>query len=143
MHDLGLHCLHISHKKDARLKWVKGFRWLRVYKETRGIPMFEIILYHEVMKKAISSLWSHKYVLSTILSIFDTYFGHNHFSKPTIDPFSSHVDKPVHRISFFHSVFTSIEIIGLDNIFFECKIVNIFLPIHFYICFGYSKEPSH
>ena len=39
--------------------------------------MFEIILHHEVMKKAISlkkilSLWSHKYVLSTILSIFDS-----------------------------------------------------------------------
>ena len=52
--DLDLHCLHISHKKYARLKWVKGFRWLRVYKETRGIPMLEIILHHEVMKKAIS-----------------------------------------------------------------------------------------
>ena len=36
--------------------------------------MFEITLHHEVMKKAISlkSLWSHKYVLSTILSIFDS-----------------------------------------------------------------------
>ena len=26
----GLHCFHMSHKKGTRLKWVKGFRWLRV-----------------------------------------------------------------------------------------------------------------
>ena len=26
---------------------------------------------------------------------------------------------------------------------FECKIVNIFLPISFNICFGCSKEPSY
>ena len=26
---------------------------------------------------------------------------------------------------------------------FECKIVNIFLPICFNTCFGCSKEPSH
>ena len=26
---------------------------------------------------------------------------------------------------------------------FGHKIVNIFLPISFNICFGYSKEPSH
>ena len=26
---------------------------------------------------------------------------------------------------------------------FQCKIVNIFLPINFNICFGCSKEPSH
>ena len=26
---------------------------------------------------------------------------------------------------------------------FEHQIVNIFLSISFYICFGYSKEPSH
>ena len=26
---------------------------------------------------------------------------------------------------------------------FESKIVNIFLPISFNICFGYPKEPSH
>ena len=26
---------------------------------------------------------------------------------------------------------------------FQCKIVNIFLPIFFSICFGCSKEPSH
>ena len=25
----------------------------------------------------------------------------------------------------------------------QCKIVNIFLPMVFRICFGYSKEPSH
>ena len=24
-----------------------------------------------------------------------------------------------------------------------CKIVNVFLPISFLICFGYKKEPSH
>ena len=30
---------------------------------------------------------------------------------------------------------------GLDN-FFGLKIVNIFLPISFNICFGCSKEPS-
>ena len=28
------------------------------------------------------------------------------------------------------------------NKIFECKIVNIFLPISFNICFGCSKEPS-
>ena len=33
-------------------------------------------------------------------------------------------------------------ITGLDKIC-ERKIVNIFLPIHFNICFGCSKEPSH
>ena len=32
---------------------------------------------------------------------------------------------------------------GLDKQNFECKIVNIFLPITFNICFGCSKEPSH
>ena len=37
--DLGLHCLHISRKMDTRLEWVKGFRWLRVYKETRGLSL--------------------------------------------------------------------------------------------------------
>ena len=51
--DLGLYCLHMSHKKDVRLKWVKGFRWLRVYRDegtfTVKIPMFEIILHHEVI----------------------------------------------------------------------------------------------
>ena len=31
----------------------------------------------------------------------------------------------------------------LINNFFERKIVNIFLPIHFNIYFGCSKEPSH
>ena len=36
-----------------KITGVKGFRWLRVYKETRRIPMFEIILHHEVIKKAI------------------------------------------------------------------------------------------
>ena len=29
------------------------------------------------------------------------------------------------------------------NTNFQRKIVNIFLPINFYICFGCSKEPSH
>ena len=34
--------------------------------------------------------------------------------------------------------------IGLDiNTIFERKIVNIFLPISFNICFGCSKESSH
>ena len=33
--------------------------------------------------------------------------------------------------------------IGLDNQNFQRKIVNIFLPIIFSICFGCSKEPSH
>ena len=33
--------------------------------------------------------------------------------------------------------------IGLDNKTFECKLVNIFLPISFNICFGCSKEPFH
>ena len=38
---------------------------------------------------------------------------------------------------------------GLESVFhsshrnFECKIVNIFLPISFNICFGCYKEPSH
>ena len=31
----------------------------------------------------------------------------------------------------------------LDNNFFQRKIVNIFLPICFNMCFGFSKEPSH
>ena len=31
----------------------------------------------------------------------------------------------------------------LDKLNFERKIVNIFLPISFNICFGCSKEPSH
>ena len=29
------------------------------------------------------------------------------------------------------------------NKIFECKIINIFLPISFNICFGCSKERSH
>ena len=33
-------------------------------------------------------------------------------------------------------------ITGLDNKNFQRKIVNIFLPINFNICFGCSKEPS-
>ena len=32
--------------------------------------------------------------------------------------------------------------IGLDKQHFKSKTVNIFLPIIFKICFGYSKEPS-
>ena len=71
--------------------------------------MFEIILHHEVMKKAISlkkklSFWSHKYVLSTILSIFDsleTLTLVTITSKPTIDPFFNLVDEPVYRILYF------------------------------------------
>ena len=35
------------------------------------------------------------------------------------------------------------QITGLDTHFFERKIVNIFLPTSFNICFGCSKEPSH
>ena len=35
------------------------------------------------------------------------------------------------------------NIIGLDKQKFQRKIVNIFLPINFNICFGCSKEPSH
>ena len=31
--------------------------------------------------------------------------------------------------------------IGLNKQIFECKIVNIVLPISFSICFGCSKEP--
>ena len=33
--------------------------------------------------------------------------------------------------------------IGLDKLKLQCKIVNIFLPISFNICFGCSKELSH
>ena len=32
---------------------------------------------------------------------------------------------------------------GLDKQNIQRKIVNIFLPINFSICFGCSKEPSH
>ena len=37
------------------------------------------------------------------------------------------------------------EVTGLDtsNQNFQRRIVNIFLPINFNICFGCSKEPSH
>ena len=35
------------------------------------------------------------------------------------------------------------NITGLDKKKFQRKIVNIFLPINFNICFGCSKEPSH
>ena len=31
----------------------------------------------------------------------------------------------------------------LTCLYFQCKNVNIFLPISFHICFGYSKEWSH
>ena len=33
--------------------------------------------------------------------------------------------------------------IGLDKQKFQRKIINIFLPIIFSMCFGFSKEPSH
>ena len=33
--------------------------------------------------------------------------------------------------------------IGLDKQKISAKIVNIFLPINFNICFGCSKEPSY
>ena len=33
--------------------------------------------------------------------------------------------------------------IGLDKQNFEHNIENIFLPISFNVCFGYSKETSH
>ena len=36
-----------------------------------------------------------------------------------------------------------LSLIGFDKKKFERKIVNIFLPISFNICFGCSKEPSH
>ena len=35
------------------------------------------------------------------------------------------------------------NITGLDKQKFSAKIVNIFLPINFNICFGCSKEQSH
>ena len=34
------------------------------------------------------------------------------------------------------------SVTGLDKQFFQRKIVNIFLPIIFSICFGCSKDPS-
>ena len=34
-------------------------------------------------------------------------------------------------------------VIGLTKQSYECKIVNIFLPINFNMCFRCSKEPSH
>ena len=37
----------------------------------------------------------------------------------------------------------SLSDIAPDKYYFECKIVNIFLPINYNICFGYSKEPFH
>ena len=40
-------------------------------------------------------------------------------------------------------VSTIICVRDLDKQNFECKIINIFLPISFNICFGCSKEPSH
>ena len=33
--------------------------------------------------------------------------------------------------------------IGLDKQNFKRKLINIFLPISFIICFVFSKEPSH
>ena len=82
--------------------------------------MFKIILHHEVMKKAISlktffffghtnmvCLQYYPYLIHQRHNIIhipftrDTYFGYNRLSEPTIDPFSSHVDKPVHRIFYF------------------------------------------
>ena len=36
-----------------------------------------------------------------------------------------------------------VESIAVLNKIFQSKIVNIFLPINFNICFGCSKEPSH
>ena len=32
---------------------------------------------------------------------------------------------------------------GLKHKKFKCKIVNMFLPTSFYLCFEYSKEPSY
>ena len=43
-------------------------------------------------------------------------------------------------ISIKEHAFIVFDIIGLDNTFILRKIVNIFIPIMFSICFGYSKE---
>ena len=40
-------------------------------------------------------------------------------------------------------IYSKSLIIGLDKQKNQRKIVNIFLPISFNICFGCSKEPSH
>ena len=67
--------------------------------------MLEIILHSEVMKKAISLKKSSSlvtqicfvYNINHIPFTRDSYFGHS----GSIDPYSSRVDKPVHRIFFF------------------------------------------
>ena len=41
------------------------------------------------------------------------------------------------------NVFLVSQMMQYNNYKFERKIVNIFLPISFNICFGCSKEPSH
>ena len=76
------------------------------------------------------------------LSLLLCQFGHSGSEKPRIDPFSSHVDEPVCRIFYLDSVFTSIEIIGLDKHINEHKIVNIFLPFRFNICSGSHSDGS-
>ena len=41
------------------------------------------------------------------------------------------------------AIITHMSPIGFDKQTFWAKIVNIFLPSSFNICFGCSKEPSH
>ena len=48
------------------------------------------------------------------------------------------------EVSFLNNFFLkTITTHRFSEQFFQCKIVNIFLPIIFSICFGCSKEPSH
>ena len=48
------------------------------------------------------------------------------------------------RIRQFNTLMSVFKILtGLDKQNFQLKIVNIFLPINFNICFGCSKERSH
>ena len=46
--DLGLHCLPLSHKKDARLKWVKRTFSVRYFKKSSNLPkicLFDMIIF--------------------------------------------------------------------------------------------------
>ena len=45
------------------------------------------------------------------------------------------------QLHFFFK--NGMNFIGLDKLFFQRKIVNIFLPITLSICFACSKEPSY
>ena len=62
------------------------------------------------------------------LTIFSTIHDNRHFQTTPRMSLKSHL-----------MVFTQVKI----NTNFQRKIVNIFLPINFNICFGCSKEPSH